>query len=84
MVDSFEASIAKDAVISVNLKSPLNENNYTITAQIYDKKINKMVSEGILIAEVNSTFGTSEIWRAHPMNSPVTLKVIKKKEKRRR
>jgi hypothetical protein len=30
----------------------------------------------MLSVEVNSTFGTSEIWRAHPMNSPVTLKVI--------
>ena len=24
--------------------------------------------------QINSTYGTSEVWRAHPMNSPITLK----------
>ena len=74
--DFLSSDSLKTIKFAIDLQSPSVQGDYNVDISIFDTEKNSIIEKNNLELEVNSTYGVNKVWRTHPINAPITLKVF--------
>jgi hypothetical protein len=60
--------------VQLDLETPHTLGTYQMEIGTYDSFREALIDYNTLDIVVNDTYGVNEVWRTHPINSPVTLR----------